>query len=78
MTESASCGIFYLYRAIRPLRLTLYYPQWNIDPHRVLWWLPLLAAMTVRPRKMRNCGHALAAAGTGSLIAVAVQNLHCE
>jgi protein O-mannosyl-transferase len=36
---------FYLYKAVLPLDLAFVYPQWDIHAGRVLWWLPLLAAL---------------------------------
>jgi protein O-mannosyl-transferase len=38
---------FYLYKAVLPINLAYVYPQWEIQTGRVLWWLPLLAALTV-------------------------------
>jgi len=36
---------FYLYKVLLPIHLTLPYPLWRIEPGRLVWWLPLLAAM---------------------------------
>jgi protein O-mannosyl-transferase len=38
---------FYLYKAILPLDLAFIYPQWHIETGKLLWWLPLLAALLV-------------------------------
>jgi tetratricopeptide (TPR) repeat protein len=38
---------FYLYKAILPLNLAFVYPQWNIRVGNFLWWLPLLAAVSL-------------------------------
>ncbi|HEY2760223.1 MAG TPA: tetratricopeptide repeat protein [Pirellulales bacterium] len=38
---------FYLDKAILPIDLQFFYPQWQIDAHRLSWWLPLLAALVV-------------------------------
>jgi tetratricopeptide (TPR) repeat protein len=38
---------FYLYKALMPLRLAFIYPQWDIRPDHVAWWLPLLAGLAV-------------------------------
>ncbi len=38
---------FYLWKALWPLGLSFVYPQWKVDPGRVVWWLPLLGAVAV-------------------------------
>lgn len=38
---------FYLYKAWLPLQLSFVYPRWQIDPHRLLSYLPNLALLTV-------------------------------
>ncbi len=38
---------FYLYKALLPINLIFIYPQWHIQTDFWLWWLPLLAALTV-------------------------------
>ena len=38
---------FYLWKAFVPLHLAFFYPQWDIDPGQVRWWLPLVAWVTV-------------------------------
>ena len=38
---------FYLYKAILPIHLNFFYPQWQIDAHRLIWWLPLSAFVIV-------------------------------
>ncbi len=38
---------FYLGKALWPARLIFVYPQWPIDPHRLVWWLPGLAVLAV-------------------------------
>ncbi len=38
---------FYLYKAILPLNLFFIYPQWHIQVGKLLWWLPLMAALIV-------------------------------
>jgi len=35
---------FYLFKALWPTRLIFVYPQWNVQPGNLLWWLPLLGA----------------------------------
>ena len=44
----ASCAIwFYLYKALLPLNLCFFYPQWEINAGNMLYWLPLAAAANV-------------------------------
>ncbi len=38
---------FYLYKALLPLNLIFIYPQWHIHVGNVLWWLPVVAAVTL-------------------------------
>jgi protein O-mannosyl-transferase len=38
---------FYLYKALWPFNLAFVYPQWQIDPDKFVWWLPLLSAIAV-------------------------------
>jgi Tfp pilus assembly protein PilF len=38
---------FYLYKAIAPFGLAFIYPQWDIDPGRLVWWLPIAMAAAV-------------------------------
>ena len=38
---------FYLYKAILPLDLAFVYPKWHVQAGNPLWWLPLLAAVSV-------------------------------
>ncbi len=38
---------FYLSKALAPIELIFVYPQWRIDTHDLLWWLPLAAAASV-------------------------------
>ncbi len=38
---------FYLYKALMPVELIFVYPQWHIDGGKILWWLPMLAALMV-------------------------------
>ncbi len=38
---------FYLYKALLPIDLCFVYPQWKIEAGNPLWWLPLLAALSV-------------------------------
>ncbi len=38
---------FYLYKAILPVDLAFVYKQWHIEAGNPLWWLPLLAALSV-------------------------------
>jgi tetratricopeptide (TPR) repeat protein len=38
---------FYLAKALLPINLMFVYPDWDIQPGNLLWWLPLLAAVAV-------------------------------
>ena len=38
---------FYLYKALLPVNLLFVYPQWQIQISNLIWWLPLLATVTV-------------------------------
>lgn len=38
---------FYLFKALLPLDLAFVYPHWQVDPGRLAWWLPLMAALAV-------------------------------
>lgn len=38
---------FYLSKALLPVNLVFVYPQWNIEVSNPLWWLPLIAAVTL-------------------------------
>ena len=38
---------FYLYKATIPLNLAFIYPEWHIETGKLLWWLPLTAALAV-------------------------------
>jgi hypothetical protein len=38
---------FYLGKALWPARLIFVYPQWQIDPRSVAWWLPGVAVLAV-------------------------------
>lgn len=37
---------FYLSKALLPIHLAFVYPLWHIQVNDVLWWLPLIAALT--------------------------------
>jgi len=36
---------FYLGKALWPIHLSFFYPQWQVRPTELLWWLPLLLAL---------------------------------
>ena len=36
---------FYLYKTIWPSHLIFFYPAWQIDPAKIVWWTPLIAAV---------------------------------
>ncbi|WP_428940800.1 tetratricopeptide repeat protein [Fontivita pretiosa] len=38
---------FYLYKALLPINLSFIYPLWNIRTDSLVWWLPLIAAVSV-------------------------------
>ncbi|HTQ39598.1 MAG TPA: tetratricopeptide repeat protein [Pirellulales bacterium] len=38
---------FYLYKAFLPFDLSFVYPQWHIDSHDFVWWLPLIATIII-------------------------------
>jgi protein O-mannosyl-transferase len=38
---------FYLAKAVLPVQLRFFYPQWEISANNFLWWLPLAAAIGV-------------------------------
>jgi tetratricopeptide (TPR) repeat protein len=38
---------FYLRKLLWPTHLSLIYPQWTVDPHNVVHWLPLAALLAV-------------------------------
>jgi len=44
---AAAAVWFYLAKAILPVNLAFIYPQWHVQASQPLWWLPLLAAVTV-------------------------------
>jgi protein O-mannosyl-transferase len=44
----AGCVVwFYLYKALLPVDLIFVYPQWQIEPGNLLWWIPLAAALSL-------------------------------
>ncbi len=47
LTGAGAALWFYLFKALVPINLLFVYPQWNIDPSYLLWWLPLAAAIGV-------------------------------
>jgi tetratricopeptide (TPR) repeat protein len=38
---------FYFYKTLLPIHLMFVYPQWQIELNRLIWWLPLAAAIIV-------------------------------
>ncbi len=38
---------FYLSTAMAPIHLVFIYPQWRVDVHDLIWWLPLMAVAAV-------------------------------
>jgi len=38
---------FYWSKALLPVSLSFIYPQWTIDPARLVWWVPALGAIAV-------------------------------
>lgn len=44
---------FYLSKALLPLDLAFFYPQWSVDPGSLRWWLPLAAAVLVSAALVR-------------------------
>lgn len=44
---AAAVPWFYLYKALLPFDLAFIYPQWKVDAHNILWWLPLIATLSV-------------------------------
>lgn len=44
---AAAAGWFYLGKAVWPVRLSLVYPNWQVDPQQLRWWLPLAGALAV-------------------------------
>ena len=38
---------FYLYKAILPVDLAFVYSQWHVEVRNLLWWIPLLAVLSV-------------------------------
>ncbi len=38
---------FYLSKALLPVDLSFFYPQWHIDVVNVLWWLPFVFALAI-------------------------------
>ncbi|MFH1314190.1 MAG: tetratricopeptide repeat protein [Candidatus Eisenbacteria bacterium] len=47
LAGSGWCVWFYLYKALLPIRLSMVYPLWNVDPGQLLAWLPLLGLILV-------------------------------
>ena len=56
--------LFYLHKCVWPAHLIFVYPQWQIRPHEVVWWIPLgvvalvTAALVVLARRRRPSAHA--------------------
>ncbi len=62
---------FYLSKAVAPIDLAFVYPQWHIQTDKLLWWLPLLAALAVTAvlwRQRSNRLEPAAAVGLGLLL----------
>jgi hypothetical protein len=38
---------FYLYKALLPINLSFVYPQWQIRPDEIRWWLPSIASVAL-------------------------------
>jgi protein O-mannosyl-transferase len=45
---------FYLYKALAPVHLVFFYPQWHIETGDWRWWLPLAAAVAATAVLWRN------------------------
>ncbi len=47
LAASGWCLWFYLYKLVLPVRLSMLYPRWDVDPTSVLSWLPLAGLLVV-------------------------------
>ncbi|MFH1312635.1 MAG: tetratricopeptide repeat protein [Candidatus Eisenbacteria bacterium] len=47
LAGSGWCVWFYLYKALLPVRLSMIYPLWDVDPRQPVAWLPLLGLVAV-------------------------------
>jgi tetratricopeptide (TPR) repeat protein len=47
LATSAWCVWFYLYKLLWPAHLAFLYPRWEVNPRRLLHWLPLVALVGV-------------------------------